>query len=323
MNGRKQQPLKKRLKNGLIYCAVWTMVRCLRLLPRRLATAVMAGTGRLGYLLARDARSKTLHHLQLAYGDRKSSNEIQKMAQEVFVNLGRNASDAVLLPVLVRRGLDRYVRIVGAHHLDRAVERGRGVIILTGHIGCWELLAATLVHSGYPLAVVGAELYDPRLNQLLVDTRSLAGYRAFSRDSGGVRQMLRWLRGGGVLGMLIDQDTRADGEFVDFLGRPAHTPAGPVVLAQKTGAALVPLAIHRRPDGTHLAEIREEIPLRNGREPRLGRIENVQRCSRAVESFIREHPTQWVWMHERWKTEPQDRAVASFRDDENRSVDVL
>jgi len=313
MSDPRQWPVKKRLKNSLIYWFIRWLVDFVRWLPRSAAVALMGRLGWLALHLIPSARRVTLHQLQLAYGDSKTAAEIERMAREVFVNLGRNAADAIRLPVLVRQGLDQFVQCRGAEHLDRALACGRGVIILTGHIGSWELLAAYLVHCGYPLAVVGAELYDPRLNKMLVEAREQAGYHNIARGPRGTREMLRWLRKGGVLGILIDQDTEVEGVFVDFYGRPAHTPVGPVILAQKTGAAIVPLAIHRQPDGTHLAEIRPPIPLQSTGDMMADRLENVRRCSKAVEAFIREHPTQWVWMHERWRRQPTEKMSSALR----------
>jgi KDO2-lipid IV(A) lauroyltransferase len=301
-------PLKKRLKNGLIYWLVKWMVSLIRILPRPAAVGLMGRIGWLAYFLLSRARRDTERHLHLAYGDQKTNPEIRDMARQVFVDLGRNAADAIRLPVLIRQGLDRFVKCTGAEHLDRALARGRGAIIITGHIGSWELLGAYLAHRGYRLAGVGAELYDPRLNKMVVEMRELAGYPTIPRGPQGVREILRWLRSGGVLGILIDQDTRVDGVFVDFFGRPAYTPIGPVVLAQKTGAAIVPVAIHRQADGSHLVEFRQEINLQCTGDLRADRVENVRRCSKAVEEFIRQHPTQWVWMHERWKTQPEEKA---------------
>ncbi len=299
------KPLRKRIKNWLIFQLVRSLIKLVRVLPRRVAIKSFERLGALAFLLIRKEREKTLRHLQLAFGAQQSKREIFNLAKATFRALGRNAAEAMRLPQLKREGLDKHIRFVGREHLDKALAPGRGVLCITGHIGCWELMAM-FIASHYPLAVIGAAIYDPRLDEILVREREQAGYRTLSRTAGGTRQILRWLREGGIVGILIDQDTRVDGEFVDFFGQPAYTPAGPVVLAERTGVPIVPLAMRMNEDFTHTVEVRPEIVLQKTDDTRADRIANVEKCSRAVEAFIREHPTQWVWMHERWKTKPQN-----------------
>ncbi|MBI4553118.1 MAG: lysophospholipid acyltransferase family protein, partial [Candidatus Latescibacteria bacterium] len=116
--------------------------------------------------------------------------------------------------------------------------------------------------------------------------------------------VLRALRRGDVVGLLIDQDTRVQGTFVDFFGQPAYTPVGPAVIALRTDAPVVPMAIHRQPDDTHLITVLPPIePVRSGRWDE-DMHEATRRYTGAIERLIRQAPTQWVWMHERWKTKP-------------------
>ena len=297
------KPLRKRIKNWLIFQLVRSLIKFVRILPRRVAIKSFERLGALAFLLIRKEREKTLRHLQFAFGAQQSEAEVFNLAKATFRALGRNAAEAMRLPQLRREGLDKLVRFVGREHLDKALASGRGVLCITGHLGCWELMAM-FIASHYPLAVIGAAIYDPRLDEILVREREQAGYRTLSRTAGGTRQILRWLREGGVVGILIDQDTRVDGEFVDFFGQPAYTPTGPVVLAERTGVPIVPMAMHMNEDCTHTVEVRPAIELQKTGDPRADRIANVEKCSKAVEAFIREHPTQWVWMHERWKTKP-------------------
>ncbi|MCI0694929.1 lysophospholipid acyltransferase family protein [candidate division KSB1 bacterium] len=305
------KPLRKRLKNWLIYQFILGLIWTVRRIPRPLAFWLFRSLGLLAFRLIREAREKTLRHLHIAFGDQRRDEEIRQLARQVFRQLGLNAAEAMRMPNLIAAGLQKHVRFIGKEHLDRVYQRGKGVICLTGHIGCWELFGA-FIASHYPLKVVGAALYDPRLDAILLAERERAGYQSLPRDASGTRQILRWLKQGGLLGILIDQDTRVDGEFVDFFGRPAYTPAGPVVIAERTGASLVPMAIYMNDDGTHIVEVRPEIELQNTGDARADRLVNVAKCSQAVEAFIREHPTQWVWMHERWKTQAANETSVSL-----------
>ncbi|MGH7493416.1 MAG: lysophospholipid acyltransferase family protein [bacterium] len=304
-----QKPLRKRIKNWLIFQLIRGLIWFVRLLPRRAALRLFENLGLLAFRLIKKEREKTLRHLHLAFGAQRSPAAVYQMARDTFRMLGRNAAEAMRLPLLAGAGLENLVRCNGREHLDRALARGKGVLCVTGHLGSWELMAKWVARH-YPLAVVGATLYDPRLDEILIRTREQAGYKTFPRSVAGTKAILRWLREGGVFGFLIDQDTRVDGEFVDFFGQAAYTPAGMVVLAERTGAPLVPLAIHMNDDFTHTIEFRAEILLQNTGEARADRVANVLKCSKAVEAFIREHPTQWVWMHERWRTQaPKTDAI--------------
>lgn len=296
-----QKPLGKRLKNGAIYWFIRVLLWLMRRVPRRVALLFFDRLGLFAFHVLRKEREKTLRHLRFAFGENSREAEIMSLAKSCFRALGRNAAEAMRLRRLLRDGLDRRVALVGREHLEAALAKGKGVICITGHIGCWELMAAFIAQR-YPLAVVGTALYDPRLDEILVKERNLAGYQNIPRHAGAAREMLRWLKSGGVLGILIDQDTRVDGEFVDFFGHPAYTPVGPVIFAERTQAPLVPLAIWMNDDSSHTIEIRPEIALQQTGDARADRVVNVERCSKAVESFIRAHPEQWVWMHERWKT---------------------
>ena len=302
------KPLAKRLKNWLIYHVIRSVIWMVRRLPRYVVLRLFELLGSATFWLAPGERAKILRHLEIAFGPQLNRDQIRTLGKQSMKALGRNVADALRLPCLVRDGLEQHVHFVGREHLDRAVARGKGVLCVTGHMGCWELLA-TFVASHYPLAVVGADIYDPRLNEILLVERQSSGYESFPRTAAGTRRILRWLKSGGVLGILIDQDTRVDGEFVDFFGKAAHTPSGPVILAERTGAALVPIAIRMNADRSHTVEARREIELQRTGEPQADRLANVAKCSKAVEGFIRRTPEQWVWMHERWKTRPVEQSA--------------
>jgi KDO2-lipid IV(A) lauroyltransferase len=183
-----------------------------------------------------------------------------------------------------------------------AARRGdRPLLILTGHCGNWELLAALINCRGLGMAVVARPLEEPPLQALLAGLRSRFGTATIERGSeGAARAILGRLRRGGVLGMLIDQDTKVDGVWVPFFGREAFTPVGPAKIALRQGAAVVPAFIERLPDGRHLARFHPAMELPD--DPRQA----TAAMTRAVEAQIRARPEQWVWMHRRWRRQPPD-----------------
>ncbi len=272
-------------------------------MPRSVAVGLMRSLASLAFKVVKKEREKTIRHLTVAFGGWKKPDEIYKMAGRVFRHFGTVVVDAIRIPVYIRRRqLDDLVSAHGMENMDKALEKGKGVIALTGHFGNWELLGAWMAQNGYPLKVVGRSAYDPRLDGLIVATRNTAGYTNIARGK-ATREIIRTLRHGGIIGMLIDQDTRVEGVFVDFFGKPAHTASGPVVLAEKLGTPVVPIFMHLTAGGRYEVVCGPEVNFRFEE----GLVANVRRCSDIYEQTIRGNPTQWAWMHERWKKKPQDK----------------
>ncbi|MDZ7400406.1 MAG: lysophospholipid acyltransferase family protein [candidate division KSB1 bacterium] len=299
---------RKRIKNWLIYIFVKAGLRWINSAARDTAIKFLKNLALFGFYLIGSERRKTIDHLTLIYGSHYDQKTIYRMARAVFINLGRNMADAFRLPCYGSHNIDRYVTAWGLEKLDRALARGRGVLAITGHIGNWELMGAYLAIKGYPVNVVGAPIYDPRLDALVVSNRERSGMKYIARG-GATREILRALARNEIIGLLIDQDTRhVDGVFIDFLGKLAYTPVGPTILALKTQAAVVPMAIHIGPDNRHYIEIGDQLDLEISGDASQDRVTNTQRFSDAIAQVIQKYPTQWVWMHQRWKTKPEDVA---------------
>jgi KDO2-lipid IV(A) lauroyltransferase len=174
---------------------------------------------------------------------------------------------------------------------------------VTGHVGNWELLAAGLGARGHDVRPFARESYDPRMTELIDAWRRAVGVRTIWRRRGDVEAAVaETLDGGGIVGVLMDQDTRVRGAFVPFFGREAWTPTGAAELALSTGAPLLAGFVRRRAGGH---EIRvERVPLPDGEGPEAVRELTAELTGR-IEATIRERPEQWVWMHQRWRTRPE------------------
>lgn len=300
--------IRKRIKNWIIFVILKHGIIWVNKVDRKTGIKFLQNFACLGFYLARSERHKTIKHLTMAYGSQKSSKEIYRMAREVFLNLGRNMADTFRLQQINSENIDKYVKAEGLENLEKALRKGKGVIAITGHIGNWELLGSYLAMKGFVTNVVGAPVYDPRLDDLVVKNRIHAGMKYISREpvTSATKEVLGALRRNEVIGLLIDHDTNhVANVFIDFFGRKANTPVGPAVLAMKTGAAVVPMVIHSLEDGTHLVQVEKELVLNFSGDGDKDRIYNTQLCSDAIERFIRRYPTHWVWMHERWKRQPK------------------
>lgn len=299
------KPLNKRIKNTLIYWFILFFVKCFRTAPRMVSIRFMRGLARVGFYLVRSEREKTIRHLTIAFGNEKSPEEIRELAKKVFIHFATIAVDAVRIPNIVDSGINNLVSKVNTEIGEKYRDEGRGPIILTGHFGNWELMGAWLAQNGFRLKVVGRSSYDERIDRLITTTRNNAGYENIPRGK-GTREIINTLRQGRPLGILIDQDTKVEGVFVDFFGRKAHTAVGPVVLAKKFNLPIVPFFLHLKDDFTYQVECLDEIELQDTGDEEKDLVANVQKCSDAYEIIIRRHPEQWVWMHERWKKRPSD-----------------
>ena len=151
--------------------------------------------------------------------------------------------------------------------------------------------------------IIGTPLKDKRLNELLWQYRNAHGAIAIARGKETFR-LIKVLKSGGSVALLIDQDTKVQTVFVDFFGIKAATPVGATVLALKTGAAVVPSYIYLGEDNLQHMYILPEIPMRVSGDEDADIVFNTQVLTNFIEEQIRKHPDQWVWMHERWKTRP-------------------
>jgi KDO2-lipid IV(A) lauroyltransferase len=283
-----------------------------RLWPRRAGLALFAGLGTLAERCFAKDRRRAIENLGIAFP--AAPGPIRgALASAMFKALGRNTYEFLRLGGSSQRRLQSLVeRVDGMEHFLEAHRRGKGVIVITGHIGCWELLPAYFVSLGYAVSVVARRMKVRRLNERLVGVRRSVGVTTFDRDD-PPRPMLAVLHRGEILGVLIDQHTRVAGMWVPFFGHPAYTPTAVAKLALATGASIVPMGIFMGPRGRHVVRVQPAIRTdrAGSREEIVGSI--TAACSLAVEELVRMDPKQWVWFHHRWR-EPatEGRAEAAY-----------
>jgi KDO2-lipid IV(A) lauroyltransferase len=289
----------------LAFLLVRTLICIARTIPRKLGLRIFSIAGSAVSRFYRRDRARAVRNIMRAFPG-TDPLIATAVARGSFAALGRNALDALRLVALQREKVLELCSVDGEENLRGAFEDGRGVIALSGHIGCWELLAAWFSLKGYKVNVIARSLHDKRMNRMLVNMRERHGITSIPRMSGAVAAY-RALRRGEILAMLLDQDIDVDGVFVPFFGIPAHTPRGAAAFAHRSGAAIVPVAIHMQPDHSHRITVMPKLEMPAGDLPAAQWIDEVTlRCSRALESLIRIYPQQWVWFHDRWRKKPDD-----------------
>lgn len=274
---------------------------CVSRLPRRMSLVIGGWLGTLAFWFASQQRKLASEHLRcsLQFSDEQS---VRTIVKQCFQNLGKTVVEFMRFPHLDKQQIRQYVKLEGVEYVEQALANGKGAIILTGHFGNWELLAASISATVAPLTPIVRELRSPRLNALVSRYREKAGYATIDRDT-GIRHALRCLKRNELLGIVADVDTAVSGVFVDFFGRRAYTPYSPVAIAMKTGAVILPSFIIRQPDGSHRAIIEPPLALKRTNVKEEDLVINTQRFTKIIESYIREYPAQWIWMHRRWKTQ--------------------
>ncbi len=298
----KWKKISRKIRYGFIYNSVQAMIFISNLMPRRLWLWLFGKLGGLGFLLASNSRKRTIQHLTFIYGSEKDTHKIHKMAREIFVSIGKNAGDIIrAFNIHDLPSFERIRKTNGMENAERAFAKGKGVIFLTAHIGAFEFIATELAFRGYKPMIIGAPMKDERLTRLLWEQRNKLGASAVEMGKETMR-LMKNLKRGGTLIILIDQDIRVKSVFVNFFGKPCATPIGATLFALKTGAAIVPIFYHLRDDGLQEVNCYPEVEMTITGSEENDLIVNTQKLNDVIENEIRKYPTQWVWMHERWKT---------------------
>lgn len=250
--------------------------------------------------IAEENISRVLEHMRAQPEWTCSIPTAEGIAREVFCNLGRSLVETCRLYHGKGDGLIDRIEVRGMEHYDAARAMGKGIIFLTGHCGNWELMAlayAPLFKA--PLSVVARRQNNPYLNTMVERMRMHYDNTVIYKDN-ALRNMMAVIRRNGTVGLLVDQTVfPEEGYLIDFLGRKAWASKAPVLIARKTGVTIVPAFIHRE-DDHHVIDIYPAL-LFNGEGDEQGWQDDVKIYSRMIEKFIVAHPTQWYWVHRRWK----------------------
>lgn len=302
MKRKRIQELKRRAAWGLIL-----LIKILfRPLPLSFAQRFGAFLGRILYYTSRRMKRRILDHMKIAFGEKYSERELRSLCRECFSNFGRVAGEFLAFLHLPKERVDELVDGGGAEkRLNLLLEKRKGIIIVSPHMGNWELLAVW-VRNRFKGIVVGKKLRVERYNRLIIGARSRLGLETLYQEE-SPRAILRCLRQNFIVGILPDQDVdRLAGIFVDFFGKKAYTPTGPASLAMASGAPLLPAFMvwnEERRRYQVLTDEPMEIDLSGDKKEVLLRA--TEAWTRVFERYIREYPSQWAWIHRRWRTTPQ------------------
>jgi KDO2-lipid IV(A) lauroyltransferase len=291
------------LRDRAQYVVLRTFAAILGLLSWRAATNLAGSIGTLFYSPFGIRRRVAEKQIAAAFPE-FSSREVKRVARESYRHLGRVAAETALLSRLDSNGVREHVAgMDGFELITKQVAEGRGAIVLTGHLGNWELAGAAVAANGLPIDVVARLMGNSLFDEYLKSTRARLGMTVV-RDRDAVRQTARSLRAGRVIAFLVDQSgLHIASSFINFFGRPAKTPRGPAVFALRLDAPVFFGVSIRLPDGRYHIHVREIETERTGDTDRdVDAILNEY--SRLLEHYVRQAPEQYFWQHRRWKRQP-------------------
>jgi KDO2-lipid IV(A) lauroyltransferase len=294
------------MREKLEFWLVLIVARPLGWLPRGLARLMAGGIAWSVYRLHGRLRRVGQRNLEMALPE-LSARAQRRILRGVFRSLGRQLVEFCRMTRYTPENTRDWIRTEGLEHYLAAKARGKGVLIVTGHMGAWEL--SSFYHSlmGYPMGMVARPLDNRRLDAFVNGIRCLHGNRILPKDD-FARGLLRAMRAGQTVGLLMDTNmTPPQGVFVEFFGRKACTASGVARVALKTGAAVLPGFMLWEPaERRYVLHFGPELVFARTENAETDILAATQQCTQAIESWIRRYPDQWLWIHRRWKTRPAD-----------------
>ncbi|MDM7997580.1 MAG: lysophospholipid acyltransferase family protein [Acidobacteriota bacterium] len=293
--------------SGIAYLLARLVIAVFRALPRPAGVAILRFLAAGFYCLSSRHRHIADVNLQIAFPE-LSPGARRRIARRSFQNTAMNLLEvskcADLTPENIS-GLVDYDRDNGLNNYRLALEKGKGILYLTGHFSSWELLPTAHALHGYPLSFITRPLDNARLDRYLHAIRESKGNRVFGKKN-SVRHILQSLKSVGAAGILMDQNTSLqEGMFIDFFGIPAATSTGMALLALRTGAPVLPGYLSPMRNGRYTIKFLPPVDVvRTG--DRDGDLQaNTRRFNEILEQIIREQPESWLWGHKRWKYQPE------------------
>ncbi|MGH9393095.1 MAG: lysophospholipid acyltransferase family protein [Terriglobales bacterium] len=296
--------LRHQLEFAPVRAALAVLGRLPRPWARRAGMAITAGFYYAHRRLVRVGR----RNLALAFPDTPRQQR-EAWLRELYRHLGRQMAEFCLFPRNRREELPALMATEGLEHYLAAREQGRGVLVLTAHLGAWELSSFGHSLAGHPMKFIVRPLDNRPLDELVLHYRGLHGNRPIGKGE-FARGLLQAMAANESVGVLLDQNSSPpQGVFVPFFGIAACTAAGPAKIALRTGAAVVPgFTVWEAAKQQYVLYFEPALELVRSGDEDADIAANTARFTAVIESWVRRYPDQWLWVHRRWKTRPAGEA---------------
>ncbi len=252
--------------------------------------------------------------LAIAFGQEKISQEIDQIFKSCFWNVSQGMME-LMYYMEHPQWISKMSYFDGKEHLDRALQKGHGVIAVSAHFGNFPLMLLRCVQEGYKTSAIIRPARDEEMEKYFLNLRTKLGLTTIYSQPRKVcvDQSLRALRNNELLFIPLDQNFgSAAGVFVDFFGEKAATATGPVVFAMRTTAPIVPMFIIRESDDRHRIIIEEPLEIEYRDSDKETLEFNTAKITKVIERYIRKYPQEWGWMHRRWKSRPSAMATETL-----------
>jgi len=292
------------LNQRLEYWCLRLLVAMMGVLPRPLARAAGATLGWVVYRLLGRLRRVGQRNLAMAFPE-KSDTERKKILRGVYRSLGWQLAEFCRMRRYSLESAGKLIRYEGLENYLAARAKGKGVFVLTGHLGAWELSSFYHSLAGYPMSMVIRRLDNPLVDEFVNNIRSLHGNRVIHKDD-FARGLLTAMQQGETVGILMDTNmTPPQGVFVPFFGVPACTASGLARVALRSEAAVLPgFLVWESSEKRYVLHFGPELELIRSGDAAENIVANTALFTATIESYVRRYPDQWLWVHRRWKTRP-------------------
>jgi len=275
----------------------------LAITPIRFSLRVGEILGLIVYRIWRSRRRIAIKNIKecISNGGLKIDSGYEDIIKASFKNMGRNFVEVVKIFFGFSKKIIDGVELLGEEYFKEAKSKGKGILFITGHCGDWELMAIVFSIRVEPISVIARPLDNPYMNSILERVRRRFGNRVIYKR-GALRDIINSLRRNEAVGILMDQSVVSDeGYVLEFLGKGAWTTKMPALIARKTGASVLPVFINRINGYRHVVKIYPEITLSDNQDRELAIKEDTRVFSRYIEDYVRQNPSEWLWIHRRWK----------------------
>ena len=295
--------MMKKFERVISILAVQFVMKVSSHLPRKCVQAFGGLLGQLTYFLSRRYRKISMNNLRLAFGNGKTQSELKVIAHKTHINLGKGLCEALGSTRYSHRELRELISLEGKENLESVLENGKGIIAFSAHFGSFGLLAPRLAAEGYPINIIFQKPETEKIAEIFYSCLEYHGINVIpaSPRRKATTESLKHLRQNEIVCILGDQRELQGGVFIDFFNHPAGTATGPVVLAMRTGAGIVPMFSLRKPGDRHVVIIEPvfELSLTGSKEKDI--YTNTAMLNKIIENYVRRFPSQWFWLHQRWK----------------------
>jgi Kdo2-lipid IVA lauroyltransferase/acyltransferase len=296
------------MRETIEYWLVLGVVRCLGWMPRAMARLFADGIALLVYGALGRLRRVGMRNLALALPELPPV-ERKRILRRVYRYLGWQLVEFCRMARYTRENTRTWIRTEGLEHYLTARGRGKGVLIVTGHMGAWELSSFYHALMGFPIGIVIRRLDNRRLDAFVNEIRCMHGNRVLHKDD-FARGLLKAMHEGGTVGILMDTNmTPPQGIFAEFFGHLACTASGLARVALKTGAAVLPgFLVWEQSERRYVLHFGPELRFSRSNDIEEDVRAATELCNQTIETWVRRYPDQWLWIHRRWKTRPEGEA---------------